>query len=149
MVMSPNGSFLFVYNVQTNNLQTVQTFTVDSATGALTPAGTVRLQNTNCTAEICPGGGDFAVRFDSKYLYVLTYDGVNNTSSVTPYAIDPVMGALTGGTAITSPTNAAGTSMSIDPMGRFLYVAKAVSPDGTYDGTSQSATVVSYTLDPM
>ena len=149
MVMSPNGSFLFVYNVQTNNLQTVQTFTVDSATGALAPAGTVQLQNTNCTAEICPGGGDFAVRFDSKYLYVLTYDGVNNTTSVTPYAIDPVTGALTGGTAITFPTNAAGTSMSIDPLGRFLYVAKAVSPDGTYDGTSQSATVVSYILDPM
>jgi 6-phosphogluconolactonase (cycloisomerase 2 family) len=149
MVMSPNGAFLFVYNIQTNNIQTVQTFTVDPATGALTPAGTVQLQNTNCTAEICPGGGDFAVRSDSKYLYLLTYDGANDTTSVTPYAIDPVTGRLTSGTAITFPTNAAGTSMSIDPLGRFLYVAKAVSPDRTYDGTSQSATVVSYILDPL
>ena len=145
MVMSPNGSFVFVYNIQTNSIQTVQTFTVDSATGALTAAGTVQLPNTNCTASVCPGGGDFAIRSDSKYLYVLTYDGVNNTTSVTPYAIDPLTGGLTGGTAITFPTNAAGTSMSIDPLGRFLYVAKAESPDGT----SQSATVVSYILDPM
>ena len=149
MVMSPNGSFLFVYNIQTNNIQTVQTFTVDSATGALTPAGTVQLQNTNCTAATCPGAGDFSIRSDSKYLYVLAYDGVNNTSSVTPYAIDSVTGGLTGGTAITFPTNAAGTSLSIDPLGRFLYVAKAVSPDGISDGTSQSATVVSYILDPI
>jgi len=149
MVMSPNGSFLFVYNIQTNSIQTVQTFTVDSASGALTSAGTVQLPNTNCTASVCPGGGDFAIRSDSKYLYVLTYDGTNNTTSVTPYAINPLTGGLTGGTAITFPTNAAGTSMSIDPLGRFLYVAKAVSPDGTPDGTSQSATVVSYILDPM
>ena len=149
MVMSPNGSFLFVYNIQTNNSQSVQSFAVDSATGALTAAGIVQLPNTNCTASVCPGGGDFAIRSDSKYLYVLTYDGVNNTTSVTPYAIDPLTGGLTGGTAITFPTNAAGTSMSIDPLGRFLYVAKAVSPDGTPDGTSQSATVVSYILDPM
>ena len=149
MVKSPNGSFLFVYNIQTNNIQTVQSFTVDSATGTLTATGTVQLPNTNCTASVCPGGGDFAIRSDSKYLYVLTYDGVHNTTSVTPYAIDPVTGGLTGGTAITFPTNAAGTSMSIDPLGRFLYVAKAISPDGTPDGTSQSATVVSYILDPM
>jgi 6-phosphogluconolactonase (cycloisomerase 2 family) len=149
MVMSPNGSFLFVYNVQTNNIQTVETFTVDSDSGALTPAGTVQLQNTNCTAEICPGEGDFAVRSDSKYLYVLTYDGVNHSTRLTPYAIDPVTGELTGGTAITFPTNAAGTSLSIDPLGRFLYVANAVSPDGSPDGTSQSATVVSYVLDSM
>jgi 6-phosphogluconolactonase (cycloisomerase 2 family) len=149
MVMSPNGSFVFVYNIQTNSIQTVQTLAVDSATGALTAAGTVQLPNTNCTASVCPGGGDFAIRSDSKYLYVLTYDGVNNTTSVTPYSIDPLSGGLTGGTAITFPTNAAGTSISIDPLGRFLYVAKAVSPDGTPDGTSQSATVVSYILDPM
>jgi 6-phosphogluconolactonase (cycloisomerase 2 family) len=84
MVMSPNGSFLFVYNIQTNSIQTVQTLAVDSATGALTVAGTVQLPNTNCTASVCPGGGDFAIRSDSKYLYVLTYDGVNNTTSVTP-----------------------------------------------------------------
>ena len=149
MVMSPNGSFLFVYNIQTNNSQSIQSFAVDSATGALTAAGIVQLPNTDCTAGVCPGGGDFAIRSDSKYLYVLTYDGVHNTTSVTPYAIDPLTGGLTGGTAITFPTNAAGTSMSIDPLGRFLYVAKAVSPDGTPDGTSQSATVVSYILDPM
>jgi 6-phosphogluconolactonase len=149
MVMSPNGSFIFVYNVQTNNIQTIQGFTVDFASGRLTPAGTVQLQNTNCTAEICPGGGDFAVRSDSKYLYALAYDGVHNTTSVTPYAIDPVAGGLTGGTAVTFPTNAAGTSMSIDPLGRFLYVANAVSPDGSADGTSQSATVVSYILDSL
>jgi 6-phosphogluconolactonase (cycloisomerase 2 family) len=149
MVMSPNGSFLFVYNIQTNNIQTVQTFTVDSAHGTLTPAGTVQLPNTNCTAAICPGAGDFAVRSDSKFLYVLVYGGMNNTTSVIPYAIDPATGGLTGGTGITFPTNAAGTSMSIDPLGRFLYVAKAVSPDGLFDGTSQSASVVSYILDPM
>ncbi len=149
MVMSPNGSFLFVSSIQTNNVQSIQTFTVDSASGALAPAGTVQLPNTTCTAEICPGAGDFAVRSDSKYLYVLTYDGMNPTTSVTPYAIDPVTGGLTGGSAITFPTNAAGTSLSIDPLGRFLYVANAVSPDGSPDGTSQSATVVSYILDSM
>lgn len=148
MVMAPNGSFLFVYNIQTNSIQTIQTFTVDSATGALTPAGTVQLSNTNCTVT-CPGAGDFAVRSDGKYLYVLAYDGMDNATSVTPYAIDSVTGGLTGGTTITFPTNAAGTSMSIDPLGRFLYVAKAASPDGIFDGTSQSATVVSYVLDPM
>jgi 6-phosphogluconolactonase (cycloisomerase 2 family) len=96
-----------------------------------------------------PGAGDFAVRSDTKYLYALTHDEENNTTSVIPYAIDPVTGALTGGAAITFPTNAAGTSMSIDPLGRFLYVANAASPDGITDGTSQSATVVSYALDAM
>jgi 6-phosphogluconolactonase (cycloisomerase 2 family) len=148
MVMSPNGAFLFLYDVQTST-QNVQTFTVDSASGTLTPASTVQLPNMDCTATLCPGGGDFAIRSDGKYLYVLTFDGVKNTTSITPYAIDAATGALTtGGTAITFPTNAAGTTLSIDPLGRFLYVAKAVSPDGTPDGTSQSATVVSYILDP-
>jgi len=150
MVMSPNGSFLFVYKSQPqfNLNQVVQTFTVDGATGALTPAGTVELPNTACTAKACPGAGDFAIRSDGKYLYVLTYDVVNNTTSVTPYAIDPATGGLTAGTATTFPTNAAGTSMSIDPLGRFLYVANAISPDGTPDH-AQSATVVSYILDPV
>jgi len=146
MVTSPNGSFLFVYNIQTNNIQTVQSFTVDSATGSLTAAGTVQLPNTNCTAETCPGAGDFAIRSDSKYLYILTYHQVNNTTSVTPYAIDPVTGGLTAGTPITFATNEAGTSMAIDPRGRFLYVAK---PAGGGPLLYTSATVVSYMIDPI
>jgi 6-phosphogluconolactonase len=156
MAMSPNSSFLFVYKFQSqiSSNQVVQTFTVDGATGALTPAGTVELPNTACTAtSFCPGEGDFAIRSDGKYLYVLTYDGVNSTTSVTPYAIDPVTGGLTGGAPITFPTNAVGksflgTSMSIDPLGRFLYVANSISADGVPDH-AESATVVSYSLDPV
>jgi 6-phosphogluconolactonase (cycloisomerase 2 family) len=142
MIMSPNGSFLFV-----DNIGFVQTFTVDSATGALTPGGTLQLPNQSCTATNCPDGGDLVVRRDGKYLYILDYDVVNNTTSVTPYAIDPVTGGLTAGTAITFATNQWGTSMAVDPLGRFLYVAK--SAEGGGPGLNTSATVVSYMIDPM
>lgn len=147
MVMSPNGSFLFVDNLGVGS-QTVQTFTVDSATGALTPGGTLQLPNQSCTAtNYCPQGGDLAVRSDGKYLYILAYDVVNNVTSVTRYAIDPMTGGLTAGTAITFATNQWGTSMAVDPLGRFLYVAK--SAEGGGPGHSTSATVVSYLIDPM
>jgi len=142
MIMSPNGSFLFV-----DNIGFVQTFTVDSATGALTPGGTLQLPNQSCTATNCPEGGDLVVRSDGKYLYILDYDVVNNTTSVTPYAIDPVTGGLTAGTAITFATNQWGTSMAVDPLGRFLFVAK--SAEGGGPGLNTSATVVSYMIDPM
>jgi 6-phosphogluconolactonase (cycloisomerase 2 family) len=144
--MSPNGSFLFVDNIGTGS-QTVQTFTVDSSTGALTPGDTLQLPNQSCTATRCPEAGELAVRSDGKYLYILDYDVVNNTTSVTPYAIDPVTGGLTAGTAITFATNPWGTSMAVDPLGRFLYVAK--SAEGGGSGHSTSAAVVSYMIDPM
>jgi 6-phosphogluconolactonase len=145
MVMSPNGSFLFVDNIGVGT-QAVQTFTVDSASGALSPGSTLQLPNQSCTATACPEGGDLAVRSDGKYVYILSYDVVNATTSVTPYAIDSVTGALTAGTAITFATNEAGTSMAIDPLGRFLYVANAA---GGGPLLYTSATVVAYTIDPM
>lgn len=146
MVMSPSGSFLFVDNIGVGT-QTVQTFMVDSASGVLTAAGTLQLPNQSCGATSCPQAGDLAVRSDGKYLYILDYDVVNDTTSVSPYAIDPVTGGLTAGTAITFATNQAGTSMAIDPLGRFLYVAKAAEGGGP--GLYTSATVVSYMIDPM
>jgi 6-phosphogluconolactonase len=145
MVVSPNGSFLFVDNIGVGN-QTVQTFTVDSATGALTPAGILQLPNQSCSAAACPAAANLAVRSDSKYLYILDYDVVNNTTSVTPFAIDPATGGLTAGAAISFTTNDAGTSMAIDPLGRYLYVAKSA---GGGPLLYTSATVVSYAIDPM
>jgi len=147
MVMSPDGSFLFVDNIGVGS-QTVQTFTVDPSTGALTPGGTLQLPNQSCSAtNYCPEAGELAVRSDGKYLYILDYDVVNDTTSVTPYAIDPVTGGLTAGAAITFATNQWGTSMAVDPLGRFLYVAK--SAEGGGPGHNTSAAVVSYMIDPM
>src|ERR1700722_2539811 len=75
MVMSPNGFFLFVDNIGVGT-QAVQSFTVDSASGALSPGSALQLPNQSCTATACPEGGDLAVRSDGKYVYILSYDVV-------------------------------------------------------------------------
>ncbi|HZO24087.1 MAG TPA: beta-propeller fold lactonase family protein [Steroidobacteraceae bacterium] len=145
MVMSPSGSFLFVESTDTLS-ESVQTFKVDAATGALTP-GVILQRSISCIPGACAGAGRFVVGSDSRYLYRLDLDLANNTGSVTPYAIDPVTGALTAGTAVSFAANAAntdGTSMAIDTLGRFLYVATSAG----VPLMDTSATVATYMIDP-
>jgi 6-phosphogluconolactonase (cycloisomerase 2 family) len=140
MVASPNGSFIFLVDVGN---QSLQTFAVAPTTGVLTLASTLQLQNRGCTPSgVCPGGAELAVTPDSKYVYVLGYDVLNDTTYLTPYAVDPTTGALTAGTAISLNTSQA--SMAIDPLGRFLYLADSAASGSL---PPASATVTTYTID--
>ena len=147
MTVSPNGSFMFLVDMGTVSLQTmsatdtVHTYMVDPATGALTAAGVLQLAEI-CGSDACPGSPQLAVRPDSKYLYILNADLSGNTTSVTPYAIDPSTGGLTAGTATTLATTVA--DMAVDPLGRFLYVANSAATSAVTVGT----TVLTYNIDP-
>jgi 6-phosphogluconolactonase (cycloisomerase 2 family) len=140
MVISPNGSFLFVVDKDNSGNENVQTFTVDSATGALTAASTLQ----PCS---CSGGVALAVTPDSKYLYISYRDDMNVTI-VTPYAIDAMTGGLKAGAGIILPPSVLGggyscCSMAIDPLGRFLYLGFSNIVNNSL------GIVVPYTIDPM
>ena len=84
---------------------------------------------------------------DGKFLYAL--GGVFNCISPSPisltaYAVDPASGKLTAGPVLTwinYDTVAGGATMTIDPLGRFLYLAT-----GQADINYAAATVVPYAI---
>jgi 6-phosphogluconolactonase len=138
LAIAPNGAFLFVMGDSA-----LAVYAVDATSGALTATGS----SVTLNAVWAPA---LAVRADGKFLYVLTGDFSSNTpapASLTAYAIDPTTGALTAGPALTWMTNGStspGSSMALDPLGRFLYLA-------SYQGDvmQAAATVLPYAIDPV
>jgi|HubBroStandDraft_1064217.scaffolds.fasta_scaffold58053_1 6-phosphogluconolactonase len=136
MVMSPGG-FLFVYGSQgqptppATSPDTLATYAVDAATGALTPTG------TSLTLAY-QGGTSLAVTPDGRFLYVLSGNFGSNTPApvtLTAYAIDPVTGALTAGPTLVSTTDLLAETMAMDPLGRFLYLTSSQTTPLTVGAT--------------
>jgi 6-phosphogluconolactonase (cycloisomerase 2 family) len=134
MVYAPSGAYLYVSNFGDS---TISTYTVDGTSGLLTPVGSVLplAGGTQNWLSVTPNG---------KFLYVLSYvPGTNNsapTGTVTAYAIDAATGALTAGPTIQANINS--QAMTVDPLGRFLYLdnSNSLIPSGS------TATVLPYAI---
>jgi 6-phosphogluconolactonase (cycloisomerase 2 family) len=136
VTVDPSGRFAYVANINFVNVRpNVSAYTINAATGALTLVGTVA------------GGSPASVSVDptGKFAYV-----ANNAGYVSAYSINASTGALTQISCVGGVTGgcngsnfAAGTnplSVSVDPSGKFVYVANSFNGAG---GNSVSA----YTID--
>jgi len=116
VAIDPFGRFVYAANHYSDN---VSVYTVDQTTGALTDDTEVAAAISPTSVTVDPSGR-FAYVTSSGY-----YDTFWADSKVLVYTIDQTTGALTAGTAV-----AAGiypTSVTVDPSGRFAYVANYYS----------------------
>jgi 6-phosphogluconolactonase (cycloisomerase 2 family) len=119
IALLPSGTGLFVANHGSNS---VSGFKVDAMTGVLTSIGPmIATAAAGPTAILAHPGGHF--------VYVGSDDATSRTPNVvTAYQVDSATDGLTAVGA--SNTDGAGlVAMSIDPSGRFLYTANALSDD--------------------
>jgi 6-phosphogluconolactonase (cycloisomerase 2 family) len=129
--MDPGGKFLFVVNAGPTNANTVQPFSINSTTGALT-AGT----------PVATGGTlpiNLAVTPDGNFLYVVN----ETTNTVAGFSINGTSGALTAVSGSPFATDSIPEGIATDVTGKFLYVATAVGTDGYAIGSGGTLTALS------
>jgi 6-phosphogluconolactonase len=128
LTVDPSGRFAYAVNEDDG---TVSMFTINSATGILTPT-------TPATVFTGPTPFDITVDPSGKFAYVPNNTtGGGNAYGVSQYTIDPVTGVLTQNSP---PAVAAGngpTSVAVDPTSKFAYAVNR-----------QDDTVSMYTIDP-
>ena len=119
IALLPSGTGLFVANHGSNS---VSGFKVDPMTGVLASTGAA-------IATAAGGPTAIAVHPGGHFVYVGSDDATSRTPNmVTAYQVDLATDGLTAVGA--SNTDGAGLlAMSIDPSGRFLYAANALSDD--------------------
>lgn len=111
LAITPSRNFIYAANSTSN---TVSGYSLDHATGSLTPVGTALLPNPTGTNPVGVG-----VDSKSQFLFVLN-QGSNNISV---FSIDPNRGLLTeiSGSPFTVPANP--QFLIVSPAAEFLYVA--------------------------
>jgi 6-phosphogluconolactonase (cycloisomerase 2 family) len=114
ITMSPSGSFVYIPNYEQD---TISGFTVDQATGALTPV----THSPFNADEIHPASD--VVSPNGKFLFVATVPTTDSDGSTAVFSIKPGTGALTPVTGSPFATPSGGNGMAIDPTGQFLYIA--------------------------
>ncbi|OIN94314.1 MAG: hypothetical protein AUJ20_01115 [Comamonadaceae bacterium CG1_02_60_18] len=113
IALDPTGKFAYVTNqAGTTGGNSVRTYTVDAASGALTTVAQPVVRNAPRASAVDPAG---------KYLYVLA----SGYASLTPYAIDQTNGTLTAGNDVF--TGSQPYSMALSPNGNFAYVPSYAS----------------------
>jgi 6-phosphogluconolactonase (cycloisomerase 2 family) len=133
VTVSPNGKFAYVPNEGDDTVTGLSQYTIDSATGVLTP---------NNPEFVATGNQPTGVAVDpsSKFTFVVN----RMDDSVSMYTIDPTTGNLT-------PNGIAGTGgepfrIVVDPSGQFVYVANEDAPLSIFtlgtNGTLTSAGMV-------
>ncbi|MFO1524378.1 MAG: beta-propeller fold lactonase family protein [Turneriella sp.] len=126
VITDPSGRFAYVANYFSNN---VSMYTINASTGILTNNGTIPSGGTRAgTAFSDPTG---------KYVYVTNPNGIG----VSMYIINPSTGVLTA-----NGTIAAGTSPqkgSIDPTGKFAYIANNSNDVSMYSINASTGTLTS------
>ena len=116
VTVDPSGKFAYVANWSSNN---VSAYTINASTGVLTPVGTVATATKPFSVTVDPTG---------KFAYVANYgDGVA-PSTVSAYTIDST-GALTAVAGSPFGAGIAPSSVTVDPTGKFAYVANQGSND--------------------
>jgi 6-phosphogluconolactonase len=126
VTVDPSGRFAYAVN-QDND--TVSMFTIDSATGVLTPM---------TPATVFTGGSPFGITLDpsGKFAYVPdAYSQPNNF--VSEFTVDSLTGVLTPTAQIAVSAGNSPTSVAVDPTSKFAYVVNR-----------QDNTVSMFTIDP-
>src|SRR5690348_6430815 len=121
------AEFAYVANRFDNN---VSGYTIDPATGALTPT---------TPATFVAGSWPDAVAVDpnGKFAYVANRSG----ATVSGYTIDPATGTLTQVAGSPFAAGSVPVSVAVDPSAKFAYVANG-------DKNSSANAVSGYTIDP-
>lgn len=131
--VDPAGKYAYVVN---SLADTISAYSINSGTGALTAVASIATGDVPISITIHPSG---------KFAYVANQGvGTTSGSTISAYSINPSNGTLAamdadGATAGTQATIATGThpyAVTIDPTGKFAYVAN-------YD----SSTVSVFTID--
>jgi len=134
-----SSGYLFVYNGNDGSVnppapagpQTLVEYALDPSRGTPSLIGT--MLTFPSTAET-----SFVVTPDGRFLYVLAGSPSLNTpisNMLTVYAIDPATGALTPRSSILPGNNV--VVMTIDPLGRFLYLTNSLGTPFQESGTVQ------------
>jgi YVTN family beta-propeller protein len=117
MAVDPSGKFVYVETGGAGGPFSLATYTIDTATGALTSIGTIAAGGVPSSVVVDPTG---------KFVYVATQNVTPGLAgSVLMYAINVTTGALAS-----TGTIAAGTApafVAVDPSGKFVYVANSGS----------------------
>jgi 6-phosphogluconolactonase (cycloisomerase 2 family) len=125
-VITPNGRYLYQNDLDRNDdlfpasLQ-IAGFSIDAATGALSPVPGSPLTLTTPSPSTTSGIGPMAIDPTAKFLYVAyQFYGPDPDGRVAAYSIDAASGALTA--VPESPFDVGGVpySLAIDASGRFL-----------------------------
>lgn len=122
VAVDPTGKFAYVANSGTNN---VSMYTINGTTGALTLIGRIDAGIGPASVAVDPSG---------KFIYVANESNFDSlVGNVSMYTIDSTSGALTSmGSPVAADFGA--HSVSVDPLGKFAYVAN----DGIYQETGGS-----------
>jgi 6-phosphogluconolactonase (cycloisomerase 2 family) len=147
VTVDPSGRFAYVANLGSGNVTgDVSAYTIDSITGALSPvAGSPFLAGTFPDSVTVDSSGRFA--------YVVNECGnvfCSLIGSVSAYAIDSTTGALSPVPGSPFTTGMSPRSVTVDPSGKFAYVANGSSSDvSAYTIDSTTGTLSPVTGSPF
>jgi 6-phosphogluconolactonase len=123
------GRFLYVSTTDISGLAQVWAFSIDAATGMLTPVA----GSPYFTAYAIPG--TMAIDPSGRFLYVVygrTTGGVTPTDDIVAFAIDATSGVLMPVPGSPFAAGSSPISIAVEPGGRYAYVAS--EDDGTVIG---------------
>jgi 6-phosphogluconolactonase (cycloisomerase 2 family) len=120
ITVDPTGRFAYT----ANNIGSLSVFTINAATGALT-----RVNNTDVSAGVYGRPESITVDPSGRFAYVANYGtGAPGMSGVSAFSINAATGWLTSlGALVAAGSNP--ISITVDPTGRFAYVANSNSND--------------------
>jgi len=121
MAVHPSGKFAYVARARFSF--TISTYTIDATTGALTSTGRIDGANGGTTSVAVHPSGKFAYMTNADISPGVFAGGSSNTISI--YTIDATTGALTSTGTI--PAGTLPKSVTVDPSGKFAYVANNFS----------------------
>jgi 6-phosphogluconolactonase (cycloisomerase 2 family) len=122
--VDPTGRFVHVANFTTND---VSAYSINATTGALSSLGLAVAAGTGPTAITADPSGKFAYVANQTSDDVSAFSIDATTGVLTPIDAD----AVTGGVQTIIAAGDAPASISIDPSGKFAYVANNVSDNVT------------------
>jgi 6-phosphogluconolactonase (cycloisomerase 2 family) len=135
VTVDPTDRFVYVTAQSTTSPYpfSVYGFTINSATGALTPISGSPFSNAGA-------GRGLAVEPTGRFLYV-----VNSGGNIAGYTIDSTIGALTPISGSPWPAGRAAGAIGMDPLGKFVYETNYFDNDVrgyTIDSTTGALTQV-------
>jgi len=139
VAVHPSGKFAYVASARFND--TISTYTIDATTGALTSTGRIDGANGGTTSVAVHPSGKFAYMTNADISPGVFAGGSSNTISI--YTIDATTGALTSTGTI--PAGTLPKSVTVDPSGKFAYVANNFSNSismYTIDATTGALTLI-------
>lgn len=113
IVTDPTGRFAYTVNLSSD---TISQFLINQTTGALTAITTA--------IGVSDGPYDITVDPTGRYVYTISYAGGGSNGTVSGFSINQTTGALTAlSPATISIPGGSGYGITVDPTGRFVYVA--------------------------